>query len=58
MPFRIILQKSGNVGAGSVLEGAENPNFILTSLGFLVTSKCLVDVALEVDADVRTNAIL
>tara|TARA_Y100001933_G_scaffold105990_1_gene106353 strand:- start:6390 stop:6566 length:177 start_codon:yes stop_codon:yes gene_type:complete len=58
MLFRIILQKSGHIGTGSALEGAENPNFILTSLGFVVTSKRLVDVALEVDADVRTNAIL
>ena len=58
MLFRIILQKLGHIGTGSALEGAENPNFILTSLGFVVTSKRLVDVALEVDADVRTNAIL
>ena len=54
----MMLEESGYIRAGSGLEGPENSDLIFASLGFLVSPERLVDVALEINANVRPDAIL
>ena len=56
--FGVVLEESGHVGAGSLFEGAENSDFILAPLGLQVSSERLVDVALEVNANMGANTVL
>ena len=58
MLFWMMLEKSGDIRTGPHLEGPENPDFIFASFGLLVSPEGLVDVALEINANVRSDAIL
>lgn len=54
----MVFKKPRYVGAGSTFESLQDLGFIFTPALFLVSPERLVDIALEVDTNERTDAIL
>ena len=56
--FRMMFKKAGHVRTRSSFQSLENPDLIFAPFGFPVPFKRLVNVALEINANARADAIL